>query len=64
MKSTLMSHENRQRLIHLPFQTQRIPGKSWAGVLIRDTTVVPIGHRPSYNEDESYIRYGRDDEDI
>ena len=63
MKRAFMSHEDRQRLIHQPFQTQRIPGKSWAGVLISDT-VPNREHRVSYAEDESYIRYARDDEDI
>lgn len=62
----LMSHEARQRLIRQPFQTQRIPGKSWAGVLISDA--VPMsGHRmfdASYTEDESYIRYGRRDDEV
>lgn len=60
----LMPHQERQRLIHRPFLTYRVPGKSWAGVLISDT--VPVsGHRaydPSYTEDESYLRYGKGDD--
>jgi hypothetical protein len=62
----LMSHQDRQALIRRPFLTQRIPGKSWAGVLISDS--VPVGgqraYDPAYNEDESYLRYGRSDDDI
>ena len=60
----LMSHKDRQRLIRSPFRTQRIPGKSWGGVLISDA--VPVsGQRaydPSYTEDESYLRYGKGDD--
>ena len=61
MKPVLMSHNDRQRLIYQPFQTQRIPGKSWAGVLISDP-VIYRERRLSYSEDENYIRYGKDDE--
>ena len=59
-----MPHAERQRLIHRPFLTHRVPGKSWAGVLISDA--VPVtGQRaydPSYSEDDSYIRYSKGDD--
>lgn len=62
----LMSHEQRQALIRRPFLSQHIPGKSWAGVLIPDS--VPVdGQRafdPDWVEDESYIRYGRSENDV
>jgi hypothetical protein len=57
----LMPHAERRALIERPFLTQRIPGKSWKGVLISED--VPTGGRRDFNpdaiEDESYIRYGR-----
>ena len=61
----LLNHEARQHLIRQPFQSRRIPGKSWAGVLISET-VPSAGRRafdPSSHEDESYLRYGGHDDD-
>lgn len=60
----LMPHAQRRELIEAPFHTRRIPGKTWAGVLISDA-VPTSGQRafkPTYNEDESYLRYGRNDD--
>lgn len=56
-----MSHEERQRLIRRSFQTQRIPGKSWAGVLIADPA--EAAHRGNSMWDESYLRYGKPDDE-
>lgn len=64
--STPMTHTERRKLIERPFLSQRIPGKSWGGVLISDT--VPVaGQRaydPNYNWDESYLRYGRGEDEV
>lgn len=56
----------RLAMIRQPFQTRRIPGKSWGGVNVGNAGSVPTeGHRTWQLSaaDESYLRYGRFDDD-
>ncbi len=65
-KSPLMSHAERRKLIETPFMSRRIPPKSWGGVNVGNAGSVPeTGHRTWQlsASDESYLRYGRSDDD-
>lgn len=56
----------RLEMIRMPFQTRRIPGKSWGGVNVGNAGSVPSeGHRTWQlsAEDESYLRYGQFDDE-
>ena len=58
----LMSHVDRQKLIRLPFHSQRLVGASHGGTTLNNSGSVPTeGHRTWQVSpaDESYLRYGK-----
>lgn len=63
----MMGAAERRALIEKPFYCQRIPPKSWGGVNVGNAGSVPeTGHstwRGLSATDESYLRYGRNDDD-
>lgn len=52
-----LTHEQRRRLIEQPFLTQRIPGKTWGGLWIREDPLPTEGRRryAPTPEDESWF---------
>ncbi len=47
-----------------PIQIRCIAPHTWAGVLIDREAGSGSGQKATYSQDESYIRYGRGDEEI
>jgi hypothetical protein len=65
-RPSLMSHDQRRKLIEAPFQSRYIPGKTWGGCYVGNSGFVPTEGHKTWTltpADESYLRYGKSDEE-